>query len=216
MRCAIVRAGTSLATALLTAAVADAGTEFAENLGWLGGSVHDAQHEAVLPTFLLGLAIGVALAIFIAFARIAPHDPLLRCMSDWRARITDLAIALPGSAVCVIAMEGYETRFGGLSPFDPQSVVLSHGVALVIAFVFVATVARGVISAALRLARRAGEFAASVLVEFLHKISQAQIAPGAVHTSAFILHVLHLPPEIAFGACGMRAPPRSIPSYCFI
>lgn len=213
MRCAIVRAWTSLATALLTAAVADAGTEFAENLGWLGGSVRDVQHEAVAPTLLFGLAAGAALAAFAAFARIAPHDPLLRCMSGWRARTADLTIALAGSALCTIAMEGYETRFGGLSPFDPRSVVLSHALPLLVAFVFVAAIARVSIRAALRVASHAGELAASVLVEFLHKISRAQVAPGAVHTSAFTLHVLHLPPAIADGACGRRAPPRSTPSY---
>jgi hypothetical protein len=216
MRCAIVRAWTSLATALLTAAVADAGTEFAENLGWLGGSVRDAQHEAVAPALILGLAAGAALAAFVAFARIGPQDPLLRHMSRLRARLTDLAIALAGSALFTIAMEGYETRFGGLSPFDPRSVVLSHAVPLVVAFVFVAVLVHRGLRAALRLAGHAGELAAGALVEFLHKMLGAAVAPGAVHDSAFTLHVLHLPPAIADGACGLRAPPRSTPSYCFI
>jgi hypothetical protein len=216
MRCAIVRAWTSLATALLTAAVADAGTEFAENLGWLGGSVRDAQHEAVAPALILGLAAGAALAAFVAFARIGPQDPLLRHMSRLRARLTDLAIALAGSALFTIAMEGYETRFGGLSPFDPRSVVLSHAVPLVVAFVFVAVLVHRAMRAALRLAGHAGELAAGALVEFLHKMLRAAVAPGAVHDSAFTLHVLHLPPAIADGACGLRAPPRSTPSYYFI
>jgi hypothetical protein len=210
MRCAVVRAWTALTTALITAAVADAGTEFAENLGWLGGSVRDAQHQAVVPTLLIGLAIGAALAAFVAFARIAPRDPVLRCMSGWRARMTDLAIALAGSALFTIAMEGYETRFGGVSPFDPRSVVCSHAPALLLAFVFVAVIARGIVSGTLRLATRASELATSVLVEFLHKICGARVAQSAVHTSAFTLHVLHLPPAIADGACGLRAPPRSI------
>jgi hypothetical protein len=216
MRCAIVRAWTSLATALLTAAVADAGTEFAENLGWLGGSVRDAQHEAVAPALILGLAVGTALAAFVAFARIAPHDPLLRHMNRLRARSTDLAIALAGSALCTIAMEGYETRFGGLSPFDPRSVVLSHAVPLLVAFGFVAVLVHRGLRAALRLAGQAGELAAGALVEFLHKMFRAAVAPAAVHASAFTLHVLHLPPAIADGACGLRAPPRSIPSYSLI
>jgi hypothetical protein len=216
MRCAIVRAWTSLATALLTAAVADAGTEFAENLGWLGGSVRDAQHEAVAPALILGLAVSAGLAAFVVFARIAPHDRLLRYMSGWRARAADLAVALAGSTLFTIAMEGYETRFGGLSPFDPRSVVLSHAVPLLLAFVFVAAIARVSIRAALRLASHAGELAASVLVEFLHKMLRAAVAPGMVHASAFTLHVLHLPPAIADGACGLRAPPRSTPSYYFI
>jgi hypothetical protein len=214
MRYAIVRAWTALATALLTAAVADAGTEFTANLGWLGGSVRDAQHEAIVPTFLLGLAAAAALGAFVAFARIAPRDPLLRRLGDWRARAIDLVCALAGSALCTIAMEGYETRFGGLSPFDPRSVVLSHALALLVAFVVVAVTVRGILSAALRFASRAGELAAGVLSEFLHKIAGVRVAPAAVHTSAFSLHVAHLPPAIADGACGLRAPPRStLPDY---
>jgi hypothetical protein len=214
MRYAMVRAWTSLATALLTAAIADAGTEYAQNLGWLGGGLHDTQHEAVAPTLLLGLAIGAALAAFVAFARIAPYDPLLRRMNGLGARAMDLGCALAGSALCTIAMEGYETRFGGLSPFDPRSVVLSHALALLVAFVVVAAVLHRALRAALALASQAGELAAGALVEFLHKICRAAVAPGAVHTSAFTLHVLHLPPAIADGACGLRAPPRSnLPRY---
>lgn len=210
MRCAIVRAWTSLATALLTAALADAATEFAENLGWLGGSVRDGQHEAVAPTLLIGLAIGAGLAAFVVFARIAPQDRLHRCMRGGGALTADLAIALCGSALCVIAMEGYETRFGGLSPFDPRSVVLSHALPLLVAFLLVAIVVHCFLRIGLRIAGRVGQLAESVLVEFLHGISRGRVAPGAVHTSAFTLHVLHLAPAIAVGACGLRAPPRSI------
>src|ERR1700727_2350528 len=108
MSSAIVRAWAALATALLAAAAADAGTELAENLGWLGTSIRDAHQESVLPTLLVGLAIGVALAAFVGFARIAPRDPLLRCLDGWRARAIDLSIALAGSTLCTIAMEGYD------------------------------------------------------------------------------------------------------------
>lgn len=213
MRSAIVRAWTSLATALLTAALADAGTEFAENYGWLGGSVHDAQQQAILPTLVFGLALAAALAVFVAFARIAPQDPLRRCTSAWRSRAADLAIALAGSALCTIAMEGYETRFGGFSPYDPRSVVLSHTLPLLLAFVLVAVLVHRGLHIALRVAGGAGRLAAGMLVEFLHKVLRAGVTPGAVHCSAFTLRVLHLTPAIAGGACGLRAPPRSILSH---
>lgn len=210
MRSVVVRAGVSLTTALITAALADVGTEFAENLGWLGGSVRDAQQEAVVPTLLIGLAIGAALAGFVVFARIGPQDPLLRSMRGLWARTTDLAIALAGSALFTIVMEGYETRFGGVSPFDPRSVVCSHALALLVAFVLVAAVARGLVSAALRLAGHAGALATSAVVQFIHRIVRARTVLGAAHISAFTLHVVHLPPAIAEGACGFRAPPHSI------
>lgn len=210
MRCAIVRAWTVLTTALFTAAVADAWTEFAENLGWLGGSERDVAQQAIGPTLLIAAVVGAALAGFIAFSKIAPRDSLLRCMRGVRATAVDLSSALVLSAIFSIAMEGYETRFGGLSPFDPRSVVMSHGLALLVAFVFVAAIVRSIVRATLRLASQAGELATGVLVQFLHKISRGHVAPGAAHRSAFTLVVLHLPPAIAYGACGLRAPPRSI------
>jgi hypothetical protein len=216
MRCVVVRAGAWLTTALIAAALADAGTEFAENLGWLGGSLRDAQHEAVAPTLLIGLAIGAALAAFVAFARLAPHDPLLRSMRGFRELTADLAIALAGSALWTIAMEGYETRFGGVSPFDPRSVVCSHAPALLVAFVLVAPVVWGVVRNLLCLARRAGECATGAIVQFLRKISHASVPPGTVHTSAFALHVVHLLPAIADGVYGLRAPPHSTLSGYFV
>ncbi|MGA7356220.1 MAG: hypothetical protein WBW76_12400 [Candidatus Cybelea sp.] len=216
MRSLVVRAGTALTTALMTAAVADAVTEFAVNLGWLGGSVRDAQHEAIAPTFLIGLAIGTALAAFVAFARITPRDPLLRSMSGLHALVSDPAIALAGSALCTIAMEGYETRFGGLSPFDPRSVVCSHALALLVAFVVVAPIVWGIIGKALYVARNAGECATSAIGQFLQKIFQANVGPETAHTSAFTLHVVHLSPAIADGVYGLRAPPRSIYSGCSV
>jgi hypothetical protein len=210
MRPLVVRAGTALTTALMTAAAADAGTEFAVNLGWLGGSVRDAQHEAIAPAILIGLAIGAALAAFVAFGSVTPRDPLLHSLSGLRALVTDLAIALAGSALCTIAMEGYETRFGGASPFDPRSVVCSHALALLVAFVVVAPIVWGIVGKALCVARNAGECATGVIGQFLRKICHADVGTGAVHTSAFTLHVVHLSPAIADGVYGLRAPPRSI------
>lgn len=210
-----MRAGIALTTALITGAVADISTEFAENLGLLGGSVRDVTHQAVLPAFLIGLAVGVALATFVVFSRITAGDPLLHCMSGVRARIVDLTTALAGSALVTIVMEGYETRFGGLSPFDPGSVVCAHAPALLAAFLVVAPIARGAINAALRVASSMGECASNVVAQFLRRVLRARVPPGAVHTSTFTLRCLHLPPEIAGGACGRRAPPSSI-SYCFV
>jgi hypothetical protein len=216
MRVAIVRLWTSVAVAVVTGAVADAGTEFAENLGWLGGSVRDAQHQAVMPTLLIGLAIGAALAAFVAFAGIAPRDPLFRYMSGWRAPAIDLAVALAGSELCAIAMEGYETRFGGLSPFDPRSVLCAHAPALLIAFVLIAAIARGITKVTLEAARRAGELATNAVVEFLHRAPRARVAAAIVHTSAYMLRVAHLPAAVDEGVLGFRAPPRSLLSGYFV
>jgi hypothetical protein len=206
MRCEALRAGICLTTALITAAVADLGTELAENLGFLGGSVRDAQQEAVLPTLLVGLLFGALLAFCVAFARVPLEDPLLHCMRGSRERATDFAFALAGSALCTVAMEGYETRFGGFSPFDPRSVVCSHAAALLVTFVFVAPIVRGIVSAALRLAIDVGERATSAVVRFLCKICRDRALP-ALRILAFALHSLRIHATFADGACGLRAPP---------
>jgi hypothetical protein len=203
----MVRAWAALATAILAGAAADACTEFAENSGWLGGSLRDNQHEAVVPALLFGAAGTLALMLFVLIARISPGDPLLSRMSDFRARLVDAACALCGSLLCVIAMEGYETRFGGASPFDARSVVLSHTPALLVAFVVMGAVVYGALRAAMRAASHASGFIAEVVVRFLRKFLGSDATPAMVHVSAFVLYVIHVPLSIADGSHGFRGPP---------
>ena len=210
MRFALVRGWAVAATALLAAAVADAGTEFAQNSGWLGGAMRDNQHESVLPTLLAGAAIALSLVLFVLFSRISPRDPLLLRMSDFGARSLDIAIAFGGSVACVVAMEGYETRFGGVSPFDPRSVVMSHAVASIVAFAVIGSIVYCVLRSAVRRASRASGAVIAFLAEFLRKLAATVAAPQAEATSAYQLHLAHVPPGLAGGACGFRAPPRAI------
>lgn len=211
MRFAMVRAWAALATAILAAAAADAGTEFAENSGWLGGSLHDNQHEAIVPALLLGAAVTLALTLFVLLARISPGDPLLSRLSDFRTRLIDGACAFCGSVLSILAMEGYETRFGGLSPFDARSVVLSHTLALLVAFAVIGVVVHCALRSAIRVASRASGLAAEIFVEFLRKLFADSATPAMVGVSAFVLYVIHVPPAIADGARGLRAPPRATP-----
>ena len=67
-------------------------------------------------------------------------------------------------------MEGYETRFGGLSPFDPRSVVLSHALPLVLTFVVMGAIVHYALRGAIRTASRASGRVAEVFVEFLRKL----------------------------------------------
>jgi hypothetical protein len=216
MRFRLVRLWAGAAAAILAAAAADAGTEFAENSGWLGGTLHDSQHEAILPALGLGAAVTVSLTIFILFARISPRDPLLLRLNGFRSRLFDIACAFCGSMLCVIAMEGYETRFGGLSPFDPRSVVLSHTLALVIAFLVAGAIVHCALRGAIGAASRASNVVVDFLVEFLRKVLRSVVPPRAVALSAFRLYVPHVPPGIAGGSRGFRAPPRAILSGYFV
>ena len=214
MRFTLVRSWAVVATAILAAVTADTGTEFAENSGWLAGTFRDNQHEAVVPALLLGAAAALSLMLFVLLARISPSDPLLSRMNDLRRRLVDIACAFCGSTLCVVAMEGYETRFGGLSPFDPRSVVLSHTLALVVAFLVVGAIVHYALQAAIGIASRASSVVAEFLVEFLRKLLRAGAPPRSVALSAFQLYVRHVPPGIAGGSRGFRAPPRSIhPRY---
>ena len=180
MRFAIIRGWAALATALLTAVGADVSVEFAENSGWLGGVLRDNQHEAVLPTLLFGAVVTLSLTLFVLLARIYADDPLLSRIGDFRTRLVDRACSLFGSLLCVIAMEGYETRFGGSSPFDPRSVVLSHALPLVVTFVVMGAIVHYALRAAIRTARRASGLVAEVFVEFLRKLRGESTTPGMV------------------------------------
>lgn len=213
MRFALIRGWAVAATAILAAAIADAGTEFAQNSGWLGGTLRDNQHESILPALLLGVAVALSLTLFVLFAKISPRDPLLR-MSDIRRRLTDVALAFCGSVVCIVVMEGYETRFGGLSPFDPRSVVVSHAFALAMAFLLMGAIVHCALRSAVRSASRASGLVVGFLVEFLRKVAAIVAPPRSPALSAYRLQVAHVPPGLARGSRGFRAPPRSIrPNY---
>lgn len=209
MRSWIVRLGASVATALLAAASADAATEVAENLGWLGGSARDGHQEAILPVLLLGVAVVLALCGYVACARLSIEDRSVLEGSHVRARILELSCALAGSVLCVIAMEGYETRFGGFSPFDAQSVVLAHAPALLAAFGIAAAVVRSAIREMLFAAERAGERAVETLVRFVRNLLHAKTSPPASRASTYALSVLRLPNPLGAGSCGLRAPPAA-------
>jgi hypothetical protein len=210
VRLALVRAWAVVAAAILAAAAADAVTEFAENSGWLAGTLRDDQHQAVLPALLLGTAVTLVLIAFVLFARVSLRDPLVSRMTDLRTRSIDIACAFFGSMVCVVAMEGFETRFGGISPFDPRSVVLSHTPALLVAFLVMGTIVHCALRSAICTASRASGAVVEFLAEFLRRRQRPVAVPRMVALSAFELYVVHVPLAIAGGSRGFRAPPRSI------
>jgi hypothetical protein len=210
MRYALVRGWAVAATAILTGAVADAVTECAEDNAWLAGSVRDYQHAAIVPALALGAAIALALMLFVLLARITPRDPLLTRMNDARTLFVDISAALCGGMLCVIAMEAYETRFGGLSPFDPQSVVLSHTFALIAAFAIVGTLLHFILGKAIRRAHEASRGFIGFIAAFLHQRTHAASPPRATRLSALDLCAAHTPPGVARGSHCLRAPPRSI------
>lgn len=207
MRFAVIRIWSWLATVLLAASLGDACTEFTANVGLLGGTLRDTHHEAVMPTLIAGLATVVALVFTVIFTRIARVELLANESQRVRDWCTSFACSLCGSVLVTILMEGYETGFGGVSPFDPRSVVLGHAPALLIACVAAIAGVRIALYGALRLAWRAGGVAAEALAHFLRRTTRA-VALGVAKTSAFTLKVLLLPVAFAGSGSGLRAPPH--------
>jgi hypothetical protein len=216
VRFATIRGWVALATAILAAVCSDVGTEFAQNSGWLGGGLPDNRHEAVWPALILGLAVTLSLILFVLFARIRPGDPLLSRIGDFKTRTVDIVGSLFGSMLCVVAMEGYETQFGGLSPFDPRSVVLSHALPLLVTFIVVGALVHSALHGAIRVASHASSLVVEAFVQFLNKVLRGGTTRTMFQVSAFVLYVFHVPLAIAHGSRGLRAPPRSILSSYLI
>ncbi|HEY2554104.1 MAG TPA: hypothetical protein VGI15_02545, partial [Candidatus Cybelea sp.] len=144
-------------------------------------------------------------------ARIAPNDPLVRRLDDLRARAVDALAAFAGSCFTVVAMEGYETHFGGLAPFDAHSIVIAHAPILVVSFVTIAVAARMMLGAAIRVAARGGALAAALVTSFL-RISRSFLATPKHATMPHPqTSWSHVAPEIV-KARGLRAPPLTLPS----
>jgi hypothetical protein len=211
MRYALIRIWAVLAVGLLAGAIGDAGTEFFALLGWLGGAARDVDHQGVLPAFGIASTLALGLAAYVISCRIAPSDPLLRRLDDAPARAVDALAAFAGSCVTVVGMEAYETHFGGLAPFDANSVVIARAPILVLSFLTIALAARMMLGIAIRCAASSGALAASLLSSFL-RISRSR---SATPKHATMLHRdenhSHLGPAIVKSR-GLRAPPLTLPT----
>ncbi len=203
---AAVRLWAAAATALAAAAAADSLTEFLSNTGLLGGgAVRDVHHESVLPVLLLALTMLLALALAVALGARRAH----RFSFVSRSRIEASCWAagtLLATLLIVLVMEAYETRFGGVTAFDPRAVIWTHAPA---AFAACAVVAAGVnrlVAVCLRAALAAGRAVADVLVRILDVGAGSGAAtPGAL---AFETLPVRGPLMPATGAHRLRAPPR--------
>lgn len=211
MRYALVRIWAVLTIGLLAGALGDVGTELFANFGWLGGAVRDADQQGVLPVFAIAVMLALGLAAYVAGSRIAPGDPLVRRLDDVRARALDAIVAFAGSCATVVAIEGYETHFGGRAPFDAHSVVAAHAPILVLSFVAIAIAARMMLGAAIRCAARSGALVAALFTSFL-QISRSLPSTSKRATQPHpATSGSHVAPEIVKSR-GRRAPPLMLPS----
>jgi hypothetical protein len=211
MRYTLVRIWAVLTIGLLAGVLGDAGTEFSAMFGWLGGTTQDVDHQGVLPALAITLTLALSLAAYIVGSRIAPGDPLLRRLDDAHARAVDAIAAFAGSCVTVVAVEGYETHFGGLAPFDANSVVIAHAPVLVLSFVAIAVAVRMMLGATIRCAARSGALAAAFLTSFLRISCAHSATPKHATMSHAEMSRSHVAPEIVKSR-GVRAPPRGLPA----
>jgi hypothetical protein len=211
MRYILVRIWAVLTIGLLAGVLGDVGTEFSATFGWLGAATRDVDHQGVLPAFAITLILALGLAAYVVGSRIAPNDALIRRLDDARGRAVDAIAAFIGSFATVVAVEGYETHFGGLAPFDANSTIIAHAPILVLSFVTIAVAARMMLGSAIRCAARSGALAAALLISFIRfSRSLPATAKHATrpHPEASCSHVA---PEIVKSR-GLRAPPPTLPA----
>ncbi len=203
---ALVRLWSVAIVGLLSGVLGDAGTELLNTLGWLGRGAVDSDHQGLLPASIAALICALGLCVYVIGSRIAPSDPLLRELDDPHARAVDALAAFTASWLAVIAVEGYETRFGGIAPFDAGSTVIAHAPALLVSFLTIAIVARALLGAAIRWTARSGAAAVALLISFLRKL-RAAIATSK-HCAALFPEATHSHDAAELiSACGPRAPP---------
>jgi hypothetical protein len=211
LRYALVRIWAVLTVGLLAGVLGDAGTELFGVLGWLGGATRDVDHQGLLPALAITLTLAFGLAAYVVGSRIAPNDPLLRRLDDAGARVVDAVSAFVGSGVTVVAIECYETHFGGLAPFDAHSVVIAHAPILVLSFLTIAVGARMALGAAIRCAARTGAVAAALLTSFLRILRSYTATPKHATVRHPETSCSRAVSEIV-NSRGLRAPPRMLPT----
>jgi hypothetical protein len=216
MRYGLVRIWAALIIGLLAGVVGDYGTEMLAGHGWLRNVNPDIDQQGVVPGLAVTAILALGLFGYVAASRVSPSDPLLRKLDDGRARGLDAIAAFALSWITIVAIEGYETHFGGTAPFDATSTVLAHAPVLVVSFLTIAVAVRTMFGAAIRFAARSAAATVALLASFL-RFFRARVVASK---HAMWLHLDTSNGRLAAagvaGACGLRAPPRTFPNAIFI
>jgi hypothetical protein len=201
-----IRYWAAIVTALATAALVDWSSEILADAGWLGGlAASDGHQEAVFPVVVLAALAAVALGLTVAL-RAGRGDQIRYRGSSASHRVAMAVAGLVAVFIVITLMEAYEMQFGELSALDPRSVFVEHWPAVFIGYVVVSALVSRIVGLILGVAAAAGQFAAHVIVAFLHVDLRPRAAmPRAV--DSFGTRVQHRPQAVEFGALGLRAPP---------
>jgi len=200
-----IRYWAAFATTLGTAAFVDWSSELLSNAGLLGGVALPDQHqEAVVPVALMAAMLSFGLAATIAL-RAVRGDRVHYEAGSLRERLLLGFATLAATLATIVLMEAFEMRFGGISAFDPRSVLAEHAPALLAGYALVSTLVGSVVDACLRLAEVGGALVADAAGRF-HRCTKHESAPlrceagfdscGAFGTSL-----------VTLGSVALRAPP---------
>jgi len=154
---------------------------------------------------LAGVAAIVLLALYVGVTRVAPGNQVAAHLQNWRGRLVDAGAALAFGSVLLVAMENYETAFGGPPALGADSIVVAHAPALLGALILTTIAVRTLLSVLIRFAIRAGNAAAHAIATF--RPHSARCEAAAFSMPAFVACAATLQPAIAGRARGLRAPP---------
>lgn len=91
----------------------------------------------------------------------ADRVSLRRLLTEQRSKATiaaEFVLGAAGATGVILLMEGYETHFGGLSPFDAHAVLMHDAPATIVLYVAVFAIARWLIDRFARIAAAARLF----------------------------------------------------------
>jgi hypothetical protein len=203
----------ALATSLIAAAIADPLTEFVSNAGFLGaGAFRDGSQQSVIPVAILAAVVLICLGLSVALCAGKLEMRLACAPRSALGRLLFAAGSLSATFAIIVLMEGYETHFGGIDPFSPGSVLVSHAPAVLAAYAIVAALVSRLVSYCLRAAHAAGTLAGGVLSRFL-RIDARNADALSSHISALGVRVVVRTLVLVRGHLHLRAPPvaQSIP-----
>ncbi|HEY5340396.1 MAG TPA: hypothetical protein VIK27_05160 [Candidatus Aquilonibacter sp.] len=187
----------ALSVALAAAVCANACTEWLANL--MTGGVHDLHHESLLPAAIAAVVVTASLVIALLGLRIRREDGFARMHRSRGARLAFVLATALLTACVLVAMEGYETYFGGVAVFDPHSIVMSHLWLVALAYAVSAIAIDRMLRACLRIAARV---VVLVLDAFRRRAVNDARAVGSYTPWAICRCASHIG-----SVCGFRAPP---------
>ncbi len=150
-----------------------------------------------------------ACALFVLAGSLLGADlpSLRRLLTEQRsgaAVVVEFFLGVAGAMSVILLMEGYETHFGGLSPFDPHAVLMHDAPATIVVYIAVFAIARWLID---RFAQVVG--AAGLILGAAFSLIRRNRSGGAPLRRERSKPVLSPARNVCSRQGELRAPPRA-------